>query len=297
MRGSEFIHDIPIDEKFGISLKLFRLDELHPVIQGNKYFKLLHNLEKAKNESLKIITMGGPHSNHIHATALACKSEQIPCYGIIRGENFNYLSPTLQEAQNLGMQLIYTDRETFRQIRDNEDFSLVDASFEDSANFHFIPEGGSNQLGVRGAEEILQGIELTYDYVFCPVGTGGTLSGIIRHLKGNKQIIGISALKDSYLNEQVEQFVEEAYDNWQINFKYHFGGYAKWDNKLIQFINTFKEKTGVPLCPIYTGKMMYGIYHLIENHFFPKGSSLLAIHTGGLQGISAFNQVNQGIIK
>ena len=129
MPSSELIHDIPIDEKFGISLKLFRLDQLHPVIQGNKYFKLLYNLEKAKNESLQIVTMGGPHSNHIHATALACKSEQVPCYGIIRGENFIYLSPTLQEAENLGMQLIYTDRETFRQIRDSQDFGLADASF------------------------------------------------------------------------------------------------------------------------------------------------------------------------
>lgn len=297
MSSSEFIHDILIDEKFGINLKLFRLDELHPVIQGNKYFKLQYNLEYAKSHKLQVVTMGGPHSNHIHATALACQSEQIPCYGIIRGENFRFLSPTLQDAQNLGMKLIFTDRETFRQIRDEHDIRLADPIFEDPDQFYFIPEGGSNELGIQGAEEILQGIDLSCDYIFCPVGTGGTLAGLIRFLEGRKKIIGISALKDEYLHEQVEQFTGKKYDNWQLNFNYHFGGYAKWNTLLIDFINSFKLKQGIPLCPIYTGKMMFGIFDLMEQYFFPKGSTILAIHTGGLQGIKGFNQINKGILK
>lgn len=298
MQGdTEFLHDIHVDEKFGLRLKLFRLDQLHPTIQGNKYFKLQYNIEYALENNLALVTMGGAHSNHIHAAALACQSEAIPCYGIIRGKNFHYLSPTLQKAQELGMHLIFVDRDQFRIIREtNYPESIVEIEALESA-YHFVPEGGSNEWGVKGAEEILSGLQLDYDVVFCPVGTGGTLAGIIRYLKGDKTVIGISCLKDEYLTQAISEMTMDVFDNWQVNFNYHFGGYAKWNADLIEFINQFKSANKVPLCPIYTGKMMYGIYDLIHANFFPAGTKILALHTGGLQGIEGFNKVNKHILN
>lgn len=296
MINTKFIQDVYVDEKFGISLKLFRLDQLHPTIQGNKFFKLLYNLEYALEHELAILTMGGPHSNHIYATALACQTENIPCYGIIRGTNFKYLSPTLENAQALGMKLIYVDRETFREIRDAGEVSQIDELKHLKGVYHFVPEGGSNELGIKGTEEILDNLSLDFDYVFCPVGTGGTLSGIIRFLNGEKSVVGISSLRNDYLLDSIKEMLKNDYSNWQLNFNYHFGGYAKWDDKLIEFINAFKAKNDISLDPIYTGKMMYGIQDLIQQHYFPKGATILAIHTGGLQGIEGFNKANNNII-
>lgn len=243
-----------------------------------------------------MVTMGGAYSNHLLATALACQSENIPCYGIIRGSHFKYLSPTLEKSQALGMQLIFIDRESYRNIRSSENLSQVAELAALDGGYHFVPEGGSNELGVKGAEEILDNLDLSYEYVFCPVGTGGTLAGIIRYLDGNKKIVGISSLKDDYLIQQVHEMVGKDYKNWQVNFNYHFGGYAKWDENLIHFMNAFKSAHEIQLDPIYTGKMMFGLQQLIEAYFFPKGSSILAIHTGGLQGIEGFNQLHNNII-
>jgi 1-aminocyclopropane-1-carboxylate deaminase len=297
MKESVFFQSIPLDAKYDVKLNVLRLDLLHPVIQGNKYFKLLYNLEHASQENKAIITLGGPHSNHIYATALACDSENIPCFGIIRGTNFKYLSPTLKRAQELGMRLIFTERELFRSIRSSESIeTYCEALGIPDLSYHFIPEGGTNALGIKGAQEILENIPADYDYVFLSVGTGGTLSGIINYLQGDKTIIGVSSLKDDYLIKQVKEFTYGAFNNWQINFNYHFGGYAKWNMKLIDFINDFKQKHEVPLCPVYTGKMMYAIFDLLPKHYFPKGSSILAIHTGGIQGIEGFNQANNDIL-
>ncbi len=296
MGNSLFIQDIYVKEKFGVTLKLFRLDLLHPIIQGNKYFKLLHNVEYALENKLSIVTMGGPHSNHINAAALICQSENIPCYGIIRGTNFKYLSPTLQKAQEAGMKLVFVDREQFGEIRKTHIIDHLDEFKAKTFKYHFIPEGGSNELGVQGAEEIINNLSIEYDMVFCPVGTGGSLAGIIRYLKGDKRIIGISALKDDYLVDEIKKMLKHEYSNWQVNFNYHFGGYAKWNQELIDFINNFKRETQIPLCPIYTGKMMYGILDLLNKNYFPKGSNILAIHTGGLQGIEGFNKANNNIL-
>ena len=301
MEESVFLQGIPIDAKYVVTLNLLRLDLLHPVIQGNKYFKLLPNLEYAIQENKAVVTMGGPHSNHIYATALACDSENIPCYGIIRGDNFKFLSPTLQRAQDLGMKLIFTDRELFRKIRDHADIDIFTETLKAihsdlPSDYHFVPEGGSNQLGIKGAQEILENIDPEYDYVFVPVGTGGTIAGIINYLKGEKIIVGISSLKDEYLVDQVAAFTQNKFKNWQINFNYHFGGYAKWNMELIDFINDFKRNYNIPLCPIYTGKMMFAIYDLLAKNYFPAGSSILAIHTGGIQGIEGFNQAYNDIL-
>lgn len=301
MLQNSFLQKVVLKD-FDYNLLVFRLDLLHPTIQGNKYFKLLHNIEFALENQLQIITMGGPHSNHLHACALACEAEDIPCYGIIRGTNFAYLSPTLQKCQELGMKLIFCERFYFQVLRDEPSPQILTKVFSENQielpkKFHFIPEGGSNELGVSGATEILEGLTEDFDYVFCPVGTGGTLAGILRFLENDKKVMGISSLKDEYLKEAVQALVKKDYKNWQINFDYHFGGYAKWNTELIQFINEFKEQTGIPLCPIYTGKMMFGIFDMIKKQAFPPKSTLLAIHTGGLQGREGFNQANGDLLR
>lgn len=301
MPNDSFIQKILLAPKYQLELEIFRLDLLHPDIEGNKFFKLLYNVELAKELNLPIITLGGAHSNHIVATALACHNEGMTCYGIIRGTNFSYLSPSLQRAKALGMHLIFSEREEYRTIRDENSLDkhtklFLDQGVDFPKKYHFVPEGGTNELGIKGAEDILDNLQLNYDYIFCPVGTGGTLSGLINFLKGEKKLVGISSLKDDYLIDQIREYTKDKYENWQLNFHYHFGGYAKWNMDLIDFINQFKKEHGIPLCPIYTGKMMFGIYDLIENHYFPPNSKILAIHTGGIQGIEGFNKVNKNII-
>lgn len=299
--SADFIQGIDFPNSDDLELAIFRLDLLHPDIQGNKYFKLLYNLEYASKNNLQILTYGGAHSNHIHACALACASEKISCTGIIRGSNFAQLSPTLEKAQELGMKLHFVDRESYRMLRDAPNKGIVKKilaklNIEISDNIHCIPEGGSNQLGIQGAKDILKDLSYEFDYVLCPVGTGGTLAGLILQLQGQKKIIGISSLKDDYLVASVEQMVDKTYSNWEINFDYNFGGYAKFKPELIDFINDFKSKNQMALCPIYTGKMMYAFYDLAKQHYFKKGSKILCLHTGGLQGIEGFNKVYNNIL-
>ena len=296
---NSFIQAIPTKSDL-ISLSILRLDEIQPHIQGNKYYKLYYNIKFALKHHLDIVTFGGPHSNHIHATALACQKENIPCVGIIRGNNFKYKSTTLINAENLGMKLIYVDRETFKTLRDFDDALIVSHLNEQyglNHKIHIVPEGGTNALGIKGAEKIMEEVHANFDVICCPVGTGGTVSGIINSLKGNKQIIGFSSLKDTYLTQEVSQFTQNKYDNWSINYDYHFGGYAKWNMHLVDFINKIKNQHQIPLCPIYTGKMLYGITDLIEKNSFQKGTKILAIHTGGLQGIEAFNRANKNLLN
>ena len=154
-----------------------------------------------------------------------------------------------------------------------------------------IPEGGDNELGVKGCEEILTVEDEKFDYICCAVGTGGTVAGLINSSSDNQKVIGFSALKGDFLKDDVAALVTKT--NWEIQTDYHFGGYAKITSELITFMNAFKSETGIVLDPIYNGKMMYGIYDLIKKGYFPKNTSILAIHTGGLQAIDGMNRLLQ----
>ena len=295
---NSYIQRIPLFDT-SVSLNILRLDEIHPFIQGNKYYKLFYNIEYAIKQNLSIVTFGGPYSNHIQATALACKKANITCFGIIRGNNFKYKSSTIIQAEECGMKIIYVDRDTFKDLRTLDNLAiqsyLTDIQNIES-NIHVVPEGGTNQFGIQGAEKIIEEIDVEFDLICCPVGTGGTISGIINSLKGNKELLGFSSLKDEYLTKEVEKFTNNLFTNWKINYDYHFGGYAKWNQDLINYINEFKVKYNIPLCPIYTGKMMYGINHLVAQNYFKPNTRILAIHTGGLQGIEGFNKSNKNIL-
>jgi 1-aminocyclopropane-1-carboxylate deaminase len=271
---------------------------LHPNIPGNKFRKLKYNLLEAQRQNkTKLLTFGGAFSNHISATAAAGKEFGFKTIGLIRGDELGIdlnktllENPTLKFAVDCGMELFFLSRKEYRKT--NEDLQGQKKTLQDLqekfGNFYLLPEGGTNELAIKGCEEILAEEDKNFDYVCCPVGTGGTLAGIINASDENQTILGFSALKGDFLQGEVEKYTRK--NNWEIIANYHFGGYAKVDKNLVHFINSFKKEHKIPLDPIYTGKMMFGIFDLLGKGFFKENSRVLAIHTGGLQGIAGMNQ-------
>ena len=261
---------------------------IHPTVSGNKYRKLKYNLQKAQSENYKgILTFGGAFSNHIAATAAAGLALNIPTVGVIRGEELASkieLNSTLKYAKSCGMHLEYVLRSDYKQKNDPAYLKLLLENFK---NFYVIPEGGTNELAIKGCQEILSQEDLTFDIICCAVGTGGTIAGLINSSLPTQKIIGFPALKGGFLNEDICKFASQS--NWELWDAYHFGGYAKVDSKLITFMNYFKTTYKIPLDPVYTAKMMYGIFDAIQIGKIPKNAKVLAIHTGGLQGIEGMN--------
>jgi 1-aminocyclopropane-1-carboxylate deaminase len=282
--------EIILENNKEISLHIKREDLLHPIISGNKFRKLKYNLEDAKVKGFKkILTFGGAFSNHILAVAAAGKEYDFQTTGIIRGDELqNKISenPTLKQARELGMHFIFVTREEYRNKE--EEVQLEEWGIQTN-NFYIIPEGGTNELAIKGCEEILIKEDEIYTHICCSIGTGGTISGIINSASKNQKIIGFSSLKGDFMSSQISNFVKRK--NWIVNGAYHFGGYGKVNEELILFLNDFHKKTAIPLDPIYTGKMVFGVLDLIENNYFPKNSKILLIHTGGLQGIRGVNQL------
>jgi len=275
--------------KFDIELVVKREDQIHPHISGNKYRKLKYNLLDARsNNSGVVLTFGGAYSNHIAATAAAGNEYGFKTIGIIRGEElFDKVdeNPTLAFAKANHMHLHFVSREVFKQ-KNSEDFiAELKHKFGD---FYLLPEGGTNFLAVKGCEEILAIEDNEFDIICVPVGTGGTLAGIINSSQSLQKVIGFSALKGHFLEDEVKKWTHKL--NWHITDDYCFGGYAKINHTLIEFINQFNNETGILLDPIYTGKMIYGIFSMIEEGKISKKSRILAIHTGGLQGIAGMNK-------
>jgi 1-aminocyclopropane-1-carboxylate deaminase len=273
-----------------ITLYIKREDLLHVYISGNKFRKLKYNLAQAKIEGRQILlTFGGAYSNHILAVAAGGKEYGFKTIGIIRGEELKDKieeNPTLQKAQDFGMDFEFLNREMYRDKINPEFIKRLKDKFGD---FYLIPEGGTNNLAIKGCEEILTTEDGRYDYICCAVGTGGTISGIINCSKSGQQVLGFPVLKGDFLREDICRFATKS--NWELITDYHFGGYAKVSEELIQFINGFYQKHKIPLDPIYTGKMAYGVIDLIDRNYFPENSRILMIHTGGLQGISGMNKV------
>jgi 1-aminocyclopropane-1-carboxylate deaminase len=277
-------------ENTNVSLYIKREDLLHPYVSGNKFRKLKYNLVQAKRENKQtLLTFGGAFSNHILAVAAAGKVQGYKTIGIIRGEELKYKiaeNPTLKKAQDLGMVFDFVGREIFREKSSPKFIRQLEEKFED---FYLIPEGGTNDLAVKGCEEILTVTDEKFDYICCAVGTGGTISGLINCSKSSQQVIGFPALKGDFLREDICKFVSKS--NWDLITAYNFGGYAKVSEELILFINEFYQKHKVPLDPIYTGKMLFGVMDLINKNYFPENSKILVIHTGGLQGITGMNNL------
>ena len=257
-------------------------------ISGNKLRKLKYNVAKAKADGYtKIVTFGGAYSNHILAASYIKKNYGIDVIGVIRGEELIDKineNPTLCKAQINGMQFHFISREKYRDKMAPDFLCELKDEFGD---FYLLPEGGTNELAIKGCEEILTINDENFDFICCAVGTGGTIAGLINASAKNQQVIGFSALKGDFLKDDVAALVTKR--NWEIQTDYHFGGYAKITTELVSFINEFKSETGIQLDPIYNGKMMFGIYDLMKKGYFPENTSILAIHTGGLQAIEGMN--------
>jgi 1-aminocyclopropane-1-carboxylate deaminase/D-cysteine desulfhydrase-like pyridoxal-dependent ACC family enzyme len=271
----------------GIRLLMKRDDLIHEHISGNKWRKLKYNLcQAAEQNHHTLLTFGGAYSNHIAATAFAAQKAGLSSIGVIRGEN-DLTNPTLTFARESGMELHFVSREEYRRKTDDD---FIDALEQKFGRFFLVPEGGANGLGVRGCAEILPEIEEDFDVVCCAAGTGTTLAGLALTLKENQKLLGFPAMKGGdFLKGEVERLVHESnLEHGRLNLEimtdYHFGGYAKMTPELLGFITGFQERTGIPLDPIYTGKMMFGIYDLLRQGYFETGATILAIHTGGLQG-------------
>lgn len=269
-------------------LEIKREDLLHSEISGNKFRKLKHNILRAKAEKHStLLTFGGAFSNHIAAVASAGKEFDFRTIGVIRGEELASSverNPTLSFAESCGMQFHFVSRSDYKNKNTTAFIKELSAKFKD---FYLIPEGGTNDLAIKGCEEILTKEDESYDIVCTAVGTGGTIAGLVKSSNRNQKILGFSALKGTFQSSVIERYTSK--NNYKILDDYCFGGYAKIDAELIRFINEFNDKTGILLDPIYTGKMMYGIFDMMKKGILKKNSSILAIHTGGLQGILGMN--------
>lgn len=279
---------LPIKFPNSISVHIKREDLIHPIVSGNKFRKLKYNLIQAKTENHEtLLTFGGAFSNHIAAVAFAGKEQGFKTIGIIRGDELRdkiIENPTLHFAQECGMQFEFITREAYRHK--SETF-FIEKLKEKFGNFYLVPEGGTNELAIKGCEEILTNEDSQFDFVCCAVGTGGTISGIINSILPHQKVLGFPALKGNFLNDEIRNFVQK--ENWELIHEYHFGGYGKVNVELIDFINQFYKDTKIPLDPIYTGKMVFGVTDLIKKNYFAENSKILLIHTGGIQGIQGMN--------
>jgi 1-aminocyclopropane-1-carboxylate deaminase len=276
----------------GVNLYVLRLDMNHPHISGNKFYKLKYNLEEAKKQGKDtLLTFGGAYSNHIAATAAAGKEFDLNTIGIIRGDEVREPSHTLKFAKSYGMKLHFISREKYRRITASKIVpeNILSEFRTPDSQLYILPEGGTNDLAIKGCAEILSLIDIPFDYVCCPVGTAGTIVGIISSLKESQKAIGFSVLKapehhEAEIKKRLSHFQINSFSNFQISDGYHFGGYAKYSPELLNFIADFEKINCIQLDHVYTGKMMFGIYDLIRRGNFKQNQTIIAIHTGGIQG-------------
>ncbi|MBK6521922.1 MAG: pyridoxal-phosphate dependent enzyme [Sphingobacteriaceae bacterium] len=302
------IQHLPSYKNF--SIDVLRLDLIHPFYGGNKYFKLKYNIQKVAGKT--ILTFGGAHSNHIYSTAAFCHEQKLKCVGVIRGEeSMIENSPTLQFAKQQGMHLHFVSREIYRTKTEQELLNDLKKEFGD---FYLIPEGGNNEEGIKGCMEILDEV-LFYDYIFCACGTSCTYTGILAsaNLPAGKagkdqKIIGISVLKgenqlidevnantSKFNFEKIKAYSSGKIDHSTILNNYHFGGYAKHAQELLNFKNEFEKDNHIPLDYVYTSKLFYAVYDLINKELLLENKKILIVHSGGQQGNAGYER-RYGII-
>jgi 1-aminocyclopropane-1-carboxylate deaminase len=265
--------------KKSVQVDMLRLDLIHPNISGNKWYKLKHNIEAAKQlQAKQILSFGGAYSNHLHALAFAGKMFDFNTIGFVRGEAV--ANPTLDDCQRWGMKIHFMAREDYRQKNEKQFLHQIALQFPDA---FIIPEGGDNELGKKGCSEILSAATKGYDYIVCSVGTGTTLAGLMESTAPKQSLIGFVVLKNGfYLQHQIQQ--KARHQHGQLQHDYHFGGFGKSTSILLDFMKTFQQKNNIELDKVYTAKMMFGLFDMIQNNKFENNTSILALHTGGLQG-------------
>ncbi len=262
---------------------------------GNKWRKLKYNIEVFKADpELPILSFGGAYSNHLYALAAVSEHYEFSTIAIVRGEEEAANNPTLSFCRARGMQLLFVSRSEYRRRWEATYLEDLRARLGD---FHLLPEGGSNQLALRGMRELVEECRSVqaFSHICCPVGTGASLAGIISGLQQEEYAIGFSALKGNFLAKQVQSFLEvegRVSEQWHVETGHHFGGYAKHNEALVQFMRHFYTTQEIRLDPIYTAKMFAGLYQLLRDDYFPRGSKIVLVHTGGLQGINGFEARN-----
>jgi 1-aminocyclopropane-1-carboxylate deaminase len=285
--------NIPEIKDKGVSWLVLRDDLNDILMSGNKRRKLKYNLLEAAGKNFDtLLTFGGAYSNHIYAVAAAARHFGFKSVGIIRGEILDPLNPTLHFAKESGMHLLSLTRKDYNN---RNSAILIDEWAEKFGPFYMIPDGGTNLAALQGTSELAQCIDENVDYITCCCGTGGTLSGLISGLNGRSKILGFPVLKGGdflkgIIFDLLENYQKNVPENWQLISDYHFGGYARYRPELIRFMNDFYRQTSIPTDPVYTGKMFYGVYQMILSGYFKKGSRVLSIHSGGLQGLDGFKQ-------
>lgn len=275
----------PILEENRITLYVKRDDLIHPQIMGNKWRKLKFNLVEAKSQNKEsLLTLGGAFSNHIYATAAAGELLGLKTIGIIRGDELSASSnTTLKFAASKGMELKFMSREMYRGLR--EDPTELYKRYPDS---YFLPEGGTNQHAIQGCTEMVAEIEVDFDLIALPIGTGGTFCGVLAGVTPSQHVLGISSLKGDFIKQEIKGLMNKFQidnPNFQINCNYHFGGYAKTARPLIDFIDWFKETFGIELDPIYTGKTFFAVWDMIKSQKFEENLRIVLLHTGGLRPV------------
>lgn len=289
-------------ETAGINLQILRLDQIHPLLSGNKWYKLRLNLREAlKLNAAAVLSFGGAYSNHLHALAWAGHKLGMPTIAVVRGEAEYAANPTLTDARKWGMQLHFVDRQIYRRRHDPDYQKELLASFPGS---YIVPEGGSNALAVKGFYDLFEqpcwrpsGMP---DLLVAPCGTGGTLAGLITAADQRCRVLGMPVLKKAdFLYADIAALVgeseAESASSWALDMEAHFGGYGKISEPLLAFMKAFEAETGIELDPVYTGKMMFRLHQLITQGTFEPGAKIVAVHTGGLQGRRGF--IERGLIS
>ncbi len=295
-------HPLFVHHKVQVSVK--RDDSIHPIISGNKWRKLKFNLAYLKQQSSfkGAISFGGSYSNHIHAFAFACYQQKIPCIGVIRGEADYANNFTLTWARHWGMKLHFVDRKTYRRRHDTDFITELQAQYP---NYFVIPEGGSNELAIPGVAEVMSELkqQTTFNTLMTPVGSGGTLAGLIAgdkaHYAIEHKLLGIAVLKGAeYLVNEVAALLPtqaKEHNNWQVLTDFHRGGYAKFSSEDTQRILEFTQTTGVDFEPVYSGKMVLALLDLLAQGYFNEGEHIVLLHTGGMQGLGGM--IERGILQ
>lgn len=279
----DYIHDELLLEA-GIRFGILRLDRIHPLVSGNKWFKLKENIEVAKARGAKaLLSFGGAYSNHLLAMAAAAKAYDLLPIGIVRGFHGQELpSATLLECAALGMQLVYVSREEYQRKEDPAYLQQLQVQY---LGVYIIPEGGNNEAGLSGAAAIARYIPQDADLVMAAIGTGTTFAGVRNGLDSRTGMLGFPVMKGGeYLQQEIAERLQTTGTNWALATGYHFGGFARYNDELLAFMNDFYKKHHVPLDFVYTGKMLYGILDMIRRKEISGKKHVIAIHTGGLQG-------------
>lgn len=276
-----------------VKVYIKRDDLIHPLISGNKWRKLKYNLLELPNQNPPlIVSFGGAFSNHIHALAAACQILNLSSISFIRGE-WDEKNPTLSFCHKAGMKLIPISRSEYR-LKEKSD--VVQDYLKNLSHYHIIPEGGSNKKALKGVKEIIDEIhtaEFNPHYIALSAGTGGTAAGLLSHPHLKSRILAFSALKSNHLFNEIQQLSDESnLENLTVNTDYHWGGYAKYDNKLLSFLSEFEDHTGIPLDHVYNGKALWGLMDLINKDYFSPSDKILYLHTGGLQGKAGIKHLN-----